>query len=47
MELGTQRECRLDELVEEILKEVDPKELDFYSPKKDFMIVEPVSEMKD
>lgn len=38
MELGTQRECRLVDLVAEVVKEVDPKELDFYSPQKDFVI---------
>lgn len=38
MELGTQREVRLDELVPLLISEVDKKELDFYSPIKDFII---------
>ncbi|MFO0763753.1 MAG: histidine--tRNA ligase [Candidatus Gracilibacteria bacterium] len=40
MELGTQREVKLDELVSLLISEVDKKELDFYSPMKDFVIEE-------
>jgi histidyl-tRNA synthetase len=38
MELGAQREVRLDELIPLLVSEVDKKELDFYSPMKDFVI---------
>lgn len=38
---GTQKEIPLSDLLSTVMAEVDPKELDFYSPAKDFVIVEP------
>lgn len=41
MERGTQVEVKVSELLDKVLEQVDPKELDFYVPAKDWVIVEP------
>ncbi len=41
---GTQVEVKIPELLDTVLSMVDPKELDFYVPGKDWVIVEPVQE---
>lgn len=41
---GTQEEVPLEGLLDAIVARIDPKELDFYSPTKDFVIEEPVAE---
>jgi histidyl-tRNA synthetase len=42
MQKGTQVEVKISELLDTVLSMVDPKELDFYVPGKDWVIVEPV-----
>jgi histidyl-tRNA synthetase len=39
---GTQEEVSLSKLIETVVSRIDPKELDFYSPTRDFVIEEPV-----
>ncbi len=39
---GTQVEVKISELLDKIIEMVDPKELDFYVPGKDWVIIEPV-----
>ena len=39
---GTQIEVKVSELLDVILTHIDPKELDFYVPGKDWVIVEPI-----
>ena len=39
---GTQVEVKISELLDKVLEQVDPNELDFYIPAKDWVIVEPV-----
>ncbi len=39
---GTQIEVKVAELLDAVLSHIDPKELDFYVPGKDWVIVEPV-----
>ena len=39
---GTQEEVPLLKLVDRVVSKIDPKELDFYSPTKDFVIEEPL-----
>ena len=39
---GTQIEVKVTELLDAVLSHIDPKELDFYVPGKDWVIVEPV-----
>ncbi len=38
---GTQEELRLSDLLDRVVANIDAKELDFYSPTKDFVIEEP------
>jgi hypothetical protein len=38
---GTQEEVPLDALLDHLMTKIDVKSLDFYSPLKDFIIVEP------
>jgi histidyl-tRNA synthetase len=40
---GTQIEVKVSELLDTILTHIDPKELDFYVPAKDWVIVEPIT----
>jgi histidyl-tRNA synthetase len=40
---GTQIEVKVSELLDTILTHIDPKELDFYVPGKDWVIVEPIA----
>ena len=39
---GTQIEVKVSALLDEVLTHIDPKELDFYTPGKDWVIVEPI-----
>lgn len=44
---GTQVEVKIEDLLDKVIQEVDPKELDFYTPTKDWIVVEPtVIEMR-
>ncbi len=38
---GTQEEISLDSLLDHLMTKIDMKTLDFYSPLKDFIIIEP------
>jgi hypothetical protein len=38
---GTQEEVPLSKLIDAVAAHIDPKELDFYSPTKDFVIEAP------
>lgn len=38
---GTQEELKLSELLDRVVSNIDAKQLDFYSPMKDFVIEEP------
>ena len=38
---GTQVEVKIDELLDKVISQIDPKELDFYVPAKDWVVVEP------
>ncbi len=40
---GTQVEVKIDELLDKVISQIDPKELDFYAPAKDWVVVEPVA----
>ena len=42
MQNGTQEELPLSKLLDRVVDNIDSKELDFYSPTKDFVIEEPV-----
>ena len=42
---GTQTEVKLSELLDKVCEQVNPSELDFYSPVKDFTIEESVIEI--
>ncbi len=42
MQKGTQIEVKVSELLDTVLAFLDPKDLDFYKPGKDWVIVEPV-----
>jgi len=38
---GTQVEVKIADLLDTVLKQIDPKELDFYVPARDWVIIEP------
>jgi hypothetical protein len=41
---GTQVEVKIQDLLDRVIAEIDPNELDFYVPAKDWVIVEPIVE---
>jgi hypothetical protein len=41
MDAGTQEEVKLADLLDVLVKKVGQENLDFYSPTKDFIIMEP------
>ena len=44
---GTQEEMKLSNLLDRVVSNIDAKQLDFYSPMKDFVIEEPVVVVED
>jgi hypothetical protein len=47
MDLGTQMEVSIDVLLDTVIAQINPKELDFYTPTKDWVIVEPVVDSEE
>lgn len=45
MQNGTQEEMKLSDLLDRVVANIDAKQLDFYSPTKDFVIEEPAPEV--